>query len=73
MPHNQTLVQLLILKRGPEESEEDEDGVGEGGWATDLGEEGRTRWIPLPKDLGQVTGCLWDGCSKWGPICHHQV
>ena len=73
MPHNQTLAQLLTLKRGLKESEEDEDGMGEEGWATDLGEEGRVRWIPLPKHLGQFRGCLWEGSSIWGPSCCHQV
>ena len=75
MPHNQTQVQLLIPKRGgPEESDEkEEDGTGEGGLSTDLGEVGRVRQKPLPKHLGQVTSFLWGCSSKQGPIHRPQV
>ena len=73
MPHNQILVQVSTPKRGPKKSEEDEDGMCEEGWATDLDGEGGARQIPLPKHLGQVTGCLWDGSSKWGFICCHHI
>ena len=47
---------------GPEESEEVEDGAGEGGWDSSFSGH------PLPKHLGQVSGNCWDIASGQGPI-----
>ena len=74
MPHNQTPVQLSTLRREVLRSlRRMKIEWVKGGWATDLGEEGGVRWIPLPKHLGQVTGCPWNGSSKWRCICYHWV
>ena len=47
---------------GLEESEEVEDGPGEGGWDSCFS---RT---PLLKHLGHVSGNCWGIASGWGPI-----
>ena len=47
---------------GPEESEEVEDGVGEG--VLDSHFSG----TPLPKHFNQVSGNCWGIASGWGPI-----
>ena len=48
---------------GPEESEEVEEGAGEGGRASSFG------GAPLPKHLGQVSGNHCSTASGLGPIC----
>ena len=45
---------------GPEEPEEVEDKVGEGGWELLLS------GAPLPKHFGQVLGTSWGVVSGWG-------
>ena len=74
MPHNQILVPLRTLGKGVQRSQRrmwkewvKEDYLQAGGKG------GGERHIPLPKHFGLVTGCLWDGSSKWGPIYHHWV
>ena len=52
---------------GPEESEEVEEGAGEGGQDSSFSE------APLPKHLGKVAGNHWGIVSGQGPICQYLV
>ena len=59
---------VIDSKEGsPEESEEVEDGAGEGGPASNF------NGAPLPKHFGQVLGTCWGAASGWGHIWQYQV